>query len=60
MSLIAQTVFCAQLIKRFRNPYKVQPVILCTIHKKHILESMLQANGGCQVEVCPHKIYVKN
>lgn len=55
MSIILQTAFSAQLIKRFRNPLKVHPVILCTI-KNHILESMLKANGGCRVVVCPPEI----
>lgn len=55
MSIILQTAFLVQLIKRFRNPHKVQPVILCTI-KNHILESMLKANGGCRVVVCPPEI----
>ena len=55
MSIILQTVFSAQLIKRFRNAHKVQPVILCTI-KNHILESILKANGGCRVVVCPPEI----
>ena len=55
MSLMGQTVFSAQLVRRFGNPRSVQSDALCA-KSDEILQPMLEANDGCKVVVCPQEI----
>ena len=55
MSLMGQTLFSAQLVKRLFNPRSVQSVALCS-QTDQVLQPMLEANEGCRVVVCPAEV----
>jgi hypothetical protein len=55
MYLMGQTLFSAQLIKRFFNPRSVQSVALCAKNDL-VLQPMLEIYEGCKVVVCPPEI----
>ena len=55
MYLMGQTLFSAQLIRRFFNPRSVQAVALCS-KSDAVLAPMLEANEGCKVAVCPPEV----
>ena len=55
MCLMGQTVFSAQLVRRFFKPKSVQSVALCAKNDA-VLQPMLEANKGCRVVVCPPEV----
>ena len=57
MSLMGQTLFSAKLIRRLK-PCSVKSVTLCA-SDDIILRPMLKAFKGCEVAVCPAKVYQK-
>lgn len=55
MYLMGQTLFSAQLIKRFFRPHSIQAVALCAKNDL-VLQPMLEAYEGCRVVVCPPEV----
>lgn len=55
MYLMGQTLFSAQLIKRFFRPHTVQAVALCA-QNDLVLQPMFEAYEGCKVVVCPPEV----
>lgn len=54
MSLMGQTLFSAELVKRLR-PKSVQSVALCR-KTDDVLQPLLEAHEGCKVVVCPANV----
>lgn len=55
MALMGQTLFSAQLIRRFFNPRSVQSIALCS-RSDDVLQPMLEVYEDCKVVVCPPEI----
>jgi len=51
MSLMGQTLFTAELMRRFK-PRSIEDVALCTADDS-VLRPMLEAHPGCRVVVAP-------
>jgi hypothetical protein len=54
MYLMGQTLFSAQLVKRF-EPCSIQSVALCSASDS-TLQPLLEAYEGCRVVVCPAEV----
>jgi hypothetical protein len=52
MSLMGQTLFSRDLVKRVSRPRSIRSVALCRA-SDNILQALLEKYGGCEVVVCP-------
>jgi hypothetical protein len=55
MSLMGQTFFSLQLVKRRYKPRSILSVALCA-RTDSLLQAMLEDHEGCKVVVCPEEI----
>jgi hypothetical protein len=52
MYLMGQTLFSAELLKRYHSPASVEAVALCS-RDDEVLRPLLEAHSGCHVVVMP-------
>jgi len=55
MSLMGQTLFSLDLVRKFCSPRRVRSVAICA-KTDHVLQPILESHKGCKVVVCPPEI----
>ncbi len=57
MYLMGQTLFSRDLVRRF-GPRSIESVALCA-RDDELMRSLLEANAGCRVVVCPPEVVAR-